>query len=149
MVTTVSLKQGKTRTSRGPIPHPLMSKNNHALQKTESVILDRLVKLLDVRSRCLYLLCKFNNFMVTIIRHIFTDIFQMEHFCSIVKFLMGYEKNKRFLLIYLKTSEKTQKIGTGSLNTKTIVSRYYPKYNHRPSGVYIVLTDAFHSPSNS
>ena len=31
--------------------------------------------------------------MVTITRHVFTNIFQMEH-CSAVEFAMGYEKNE-------------------------------------------------------
>ena len=36
--------------------------------------------------------------MVTITRHIFINIFQMEHF-SVVKFAMGYEKNMSSLVI--------------------------------------------------
>ena len=39
-----------------------------------------------------------SSLMVTITRHIFINIFQMEHF-SAVKFAMGYEKNMSFLVI--------------------------------------------------
>ena len=42
--------------------------------------------------------------MITIIRHVFINIFQMEHFLA-VKFTMGYEKNMSFLVI-----EKSPKV---------------------------------------
>ena len=55
--------------------------------------------------------------MVTITRHFFTNISQMDHF-SAVKFYMGYEKNMSFLVIPKspKVGEKVEKIGLGSFN---------------------------------
>ena len=54
--------------------------------------------------------------MVTITRHVFINIFQMEHF-SAVKFAMGYEKNMSFLVIAKspKVWKKSWKDGLGSL----------------------------------
>ena len=46
--------------------------------------------------------------MVTITRHIFINIFQMEHF-SAVKFAMGYEKNMSFLSCESKISKSLKK----------------------------------------
>ena len=46
---------------------------------------------------CLYLICV-SLIMVTIIRHIFINIFQTENFLA-VKFSMGYEKSMSFLVI--------------------------------------------------
>ena len=42
--------------------------------------------------------CVFNLIMVTIIRHIFNNIFQMKYFPA-VKFDLDYEKNMNFLVI--------------------------------------------------
>ncbi len=54
--------------------------------------------------------------MVTIISHIFINIFQMVDFTA-VKFTRGNEKNMSFLLIpksHQKASKKSQSIGLGS-----------------------------------
>ena len=52
--------------------------------------------------------------MVTITRHFFINIFQIQHF-SAMKFYMGYEKNKSFLVIPKspKIGKKVEKIGLG------------------------------------
>ena len=53
--------------------------------------------------------------MVTISKHVFINIFHMEHF-SAVKFAMGYEKNMSFLVLEVsKSFKKVEKIGLGSL----------------------------------
>ena len=52
--------------------------------------------------------------MITITRHVFINIFQMEYF-SAVKHAMDYEKNMSFLVIAksLKSLKKVEKIGLG------------------------------------
>ena len=54
--------------------------------------------------------------MVTITRHIFINLFQMEHFLA-VKFAMGYEKNELSCDSKISKSleKKVEKIGLGSL----------------------------------
>ena len=53
--------------------------------------------------------------MVTITRHLFINIFQMQHFSAMI-FYMGYEKNMSFLVIPKspKVRKKVEKIGLGS-----------------------------------
>ena len=74
--------------------------------------------ILFIAVACIVLYCV-SLIMVTITRHVFINIFQMEHF-SAVKFTMGYEKNMSFLVIPKspKVSKKVEKIGLGSFNTK-------------------------------
>ena len=52
--------------------------------------------------------------MVTLTRHVFINIFQMEHIYA-VKFAMGYEKNMSFFVIPKspKVFKKVEKIGLG------------------------------------
>ena len=59
------------------------------------------------------LLCKL-NYMVTISRHIFINIFQTEHF-SALKFALGYEKNELSCDTKIsKSLKKVEKTGLGS-----------------------------------
>ena len=55
--------------------------------------------------------------MVTITKHIFINIFQMERF-SAVKFAMGYKKNMSFCDTRISKilKKKVEKIGLGSFN---------------------------------
>ena len=77
---------------------------------------------LDARSRFVYCSCQYfycvSLIMVTITRHIFINIFQMEHF-SAVKFAMGYEKNMSYHVISKspKVWKSVEKIGMGSFKT--------------------------------
>ena len=61
--------------------------------------------------------CVSSLIMVTITRHVFINIFQTESF-SAVKFAMGYEKKKTFLVIPKspKVWKKIEKIGLGTFN---------------------------------
>ena len=63
--------------------------------------------------------------MVTITRHFFTNISQMDHF-SAVKFYMGYEKNMSFIVIAKspKVGKKLKRSDWAPLNR--ILSDTYP-----------------------
>ena len=63
--------------------------------------------------------------MVTITRHIFINIFQIEHF-SAVKIAMGYEKNMHFFVIAKspKVWKEVEKIGLGSVKYQHLSSKW-------------------------
>ena len=84
---------------------------------------------LDVRSNsvccsCSCLLCKL--FMVTITRHVFTNIFQTDHFPA-VTFSMGYEKNMSFFVIAKspKVWKRLKRLDWASLTAS--LATYSPK----------------------
>ena len=66
--------------------------------------------------------------MVTITRHVFINIFQMEHF-SAVKFVMDYEKNMSFLVVAKspKIFEKSWKDRTQGFFKSSVISFLYKK----------------------
>ena len=82
-----------------------------------------------------------NFIMVTIIRHLFINIFQMQHFWA-AKCYMGYE-NMSFLVIFKspKVGKKVEKIGLAPLRTQELDS-FSLVYTHLIVFLFLILSVA-------
>ena len=104
----------------------------------------KLSSCVDVQSNSVYLFISYCvNLMVTIISHVFINIFQTEQFTT-VKFAMGYEKIMSFLLIpkspkvsFFSLKVETEAIKLGSFKSVTILtssSQVYKAARLNPKG---------------